>query len=153
MDSLLDREKRQKIDPLNPIPEMKQILSKPDDYDVVNDAIKQMSSIIRSQITKSLGNREYAQQAENMRVLREELIELEYIEQYNDFVKDLKSRLMKGELGGDRREFWFEVRKNRLGLIHKGQHDSSEIMEEEARDVRDYDGSRRFLLTDCSFTR
>lgn len=67
--------------------------------------------------------------------MRDEMIEIEEPAVYNDFVRDLKRKLLAGELGGDRRDMWEEVRKNRLGLVEKGQSESSEVGEEEAKEV------------------
>jgi ATP-dependent DNA helicase 2 subunit 2 len=136
VDSLLDRKslpKGPKIDPQNAVPEFKRMLRSATNYDESGHAMKEMAMVIRSQITKSLGDREYEQQIENMRVFREELIIFEYPEQYNTFVRDLKTRLSNGELGGDRREFWFEVRKNKLGLIDNWSADGTNVAEEDAK--------------------
>lgn len=104
-------------------------------YQESGHAIKEMSKVIRSQITKSFVNREYAQQIENIRVLRDELMEFEFPEQYNTFVRDLKTRLLKEELGGERREFWVEIKKNKLGLIDSSVVDGTNVSEEEAKEV------------------
>lgn len=104
-------------------------------YEESGHAMKEMSRIIRSQITKSLGDREYAQQVENMRVLRDQSIDFEFPEQYNTFIKEFKTQLLKEELGGDRREFWLQVRKNKLGLIDSSTMDGTNVSEEEAREV------------------
>lgn len=52
------------------------------------------------------------------------------------FVGDLKKRLLSGELGGDRREMWWKVRKARLGLIDAKESEVSEVTEGEAKEVR-----------------
>ena len=99
-------------------------------------AATQMSSIIRTLITKSFGDIQYDQAAENMRVIREAMIEMEIPEVYNDFVRDLKKRVIKGELGGDRTDFWFaSVRRNKLGLIDNGASPSSTVSEVDAKVV------------------
>lgn len=67
--------------------------------------------------------------------MRDEMIEIEEPAVYNDFMRDLKRELLAGELGGDRRDMWEEIRKNRLGLVEKGQSESSEVEKEEAKEV------------------
>ncbi|KAI9822026.1 MAG: ATP-dependent DNA helicase II subunit 2 [Thelocarpon impressellum] len=133
VDELLGREKRTKITAENAIPEFKQMLALTEDPNAINDASKQMSKVIYSQIEHSLGDSGYGQAIEGMRVMREELIALEEPAIFNDFVRDLKQKLLAGELGGDRREMWWEIRKTRLGLIDKKQSDVSEATEEEAK--------------------
>lgn len=66
--------------------------------------------------------------------MREELIEMEEPEVYNEFVRELKRQLLAEELGGDRREMWAEVRKNRLGLVEKKSSERSKVGEEEAKE-------------------
>lgn len=67
--------------------------------------------------------------------MRDEMIEIEEPAVYDGFVRELKRKLLAGELGGDRREMWEEIRKNRLGLVEKGHSESSEVGEEEAKEV------------------
>ena len=64
-------------------------------------------------------------------------MELEEPEVWNDFIKSLKRDLTRGaeELGGERREMWWLVRGNRLGLIDKRASEVSDVGEEEARNV------------------
>ena len=136
VDSLLAREKRQKISVENTVPEFKQMLATGYSGNNVSDAAKQISEIILSLITKSVGDSGYAQAMENMRVMREELIEFEEPEIYNDFMRDLKQRVVKDELGGDRREFWFDAtRSNKLGLIDSSTTEFSDVTEKEAKEV------------------
>ena len=65
--------------------------------------------------------------------MREELIEMEEPEAYNEFVRELKGQLLGEKLGGDRREMWGEIRRNKLGLIEKKSSERSRVEEEEAR--------------------
>lgn len=50
-------------------------------------------------------------------MLRQELVELEEPAWYDTFVRGLKTRLLRGELGGERREMWDLVRREGLGLV------------------------------------
>ncbi|GAQ39282.1 ATP-dependent DNA helicase II subunit 2 [Aspergillus niger] len=133
VDALLHQEKRTKISPNNAIPEFKQTLSQAENIDTIKDAVKQMSTIIEDQIRHSLGDVNYPRVAEGLVVMRGELIDYEEPALYNDFLKQLKEKLLKEELGGDRRELWWLLRRSKLGLIDKGESDRSEVEEEEAK--------------------
>ncbi|KAI9679822.1 MAG: ATP-dependent DNA helicase II subunit 2 [Caeruleum heppii] len=135
VDELLGRQKRTKIAADNAIPEFKQMLATTEDPNAIEDAAKQMSGIITAQIKNSFGDIAYARAVEALSVMREELTGLEEPAIYNVFIKDLKRKLLAGELGGNRREMWWELRKSRLGLIDKKQSSLSEVTEEEGKEV------------------
>lgn len=67
--------------------------------------------------------------------MKEELTAMEEVELYNTFVRDLKKKLLGGDLGGDRRDMMWEIRKKRLGLIDKTKLEISEVTEEESVEV------------------
>jgi ATP-dependent DNA helicase 2 subunit 2 len=135
VEGLLGREKRAKISPDNAIPEFKQMLATTEEMKTINDATKQMISIIEDKIQHSTGNMGYGTAVECIGVLREELTELEEPGLFNDFMKDLKEKLKMGKLGGDRREMWYLIRSNRLGLIDKKLSPFSDVSEEESKQV------------------
>lgn len=135
VEELLQTEKRVKISPDNAIPEFKQSLVNSQDLDAVKDAVKQMSSIIESQIRHSLGDANYDRAVEGLGTMKEELVAFEEPTLYNDFIRNLKTKLLGNDLGGDRREMWWYIRKNRLGLIDKRLSELSDVTEEEARAV------------------
>ena len=145
VDALLSREKRQKISSDNAIPEFKQMLAHPPDDKTIVDACNQMSGIIRDLVKNSLGDSRYQQAMQNMREFRQQMISYEMPEIYNDFIRDLKSRVMKGQLEGDRREFWFHLRGMRLGLIDDNASEHSEVTEKEAQEVRISPGTLKVL--------
>lgn len=137
VDALLSLEpKRTKISTENAIPEFKQTLSRAENIDAIHDAVQQMAKIIETQITHSLGHSNYDRVIEGLGTMREELVDYEEPVIYNDFVRQLKGKMLREELGGDRRELWWFVRKGKLGLIGKSEVDSSTIEEEEAQEVR-----------------
>jgi ATP-dependent DNA helicase 2 subunit 2 len=111
------------------------MLGTADDLKIIEEAAKQMAIIVRSLITHSLGDSGYGRAVANLTVMREELIEMEEPGLYNDFIKDLKKKLLAGELGGDRRDMLWEIRKARLGLIDSKASEVSEVTEEEATEV------------------
>lgn len=135
VEELLGHEKRTKISPENAIPEFKQFLATTEDPGAIEDATKQLSTIILSQIKDSFGDSGYGRAIEEMHVMRDELIALEEPALYNTFLKDLKVKLQANELGGDRRDLWWEIRGNGLGLIDEGQSEFSDVRQEDARAV------------------
>ncbi len=62
------------------------------------------------------------------------MIEMEEPRIWNEFIRGLKGKLLGQELGGERREMWWEVRKHKLGLIEKKTSQPSSVTEEEARE-------------------
>jgi ATP-dependent DNA helicase 2 subunit 2 len=64
--------------------------------------------------------------------MRDELVALEEPELYNDFLRSLKKNIASGELDGDRREMWWRIKFEKLGLVTKKESEVSKITEEEA---------------------
>ncbi|KAI9774426.1 MAG: ATP-dependent DNA helicase II subunit 2 [Geoglossum simile] len=133
VEELLGRQKRTRISADNAIPEFKQMLATTEDLGAIQDAAKQMSHIIISQIKHSLADSGYGRATEGLRVMREELTALEEPAIYNDFIKELKGKIMAGDLGGDRREMWWEIRRNQLGYITSKMSGLSSITDEQAK--------------------
>lgn len=94
-----------------------------------------MAGIIESQITHSLAHSNYDRVIEGLGTMREELVDYEEPGIYNDFLRALKAKLLAEELGGDRTELWWFVRKGKLGLIEKREVASSTVEDDEARQV------------------
>lgn len=109
------------------------MLATSEDPDAIGDATKQMSTLIQDLIKRSLGDSGYGRAIEGIRVMREELSEYEEPGQFNDVIRDLKKKLLAGDLGGDRTEMWWLIRVNRLGLIDKKLNPVSEVTEEDAK--------------------
>ncbi|TDZ32117.1 ATP-dependent DNA helicase II subunit 2 [Colletotrichum spinosum] len=126
--------KRPRISAQNAIPEFKRALDTSTDLSHVGQAAEEMGEIIRSLVTDSFGDANYARAAENLGVMREGLVEFEEPQVYNDFIRDLKKKILSGELGGDRREMWWRVRTSRLGLIDVGTSEVSSVSKEEANE-------------------
>jgi ATP-dependent DNA helicase 2 subunit 2 len=131
----LPENKRAKIDPNNAVPEFKQMVDNASDDADFEDAAKQMGQIVRQVVTDSFGDSNYNRAIEDMRVFREKMTNLEEPELYNSFIMDLKTRLLSGELGGDRRELWWQMKGARLGLIDREAVDVSKVTPEEAAEV------------------
>jgi ATP-dependent DNA helicase 2 subunit 2 len=127
------KRKSKRIDPKNAIPEFKQIVAAAEDISELRDACKQLKNITFDWIRHSVGHSGYGKAVEAIRVFREEMLDLEEPGMFNDFMKELKEKVLGGELGGDRTEMWFKVRQNRLGLIQKKDMSESDVTEEAAR--------------------
>ena len=117
----------------NPIPEFRQVLDHPTSPDDISTAAAEFGSIIAKHIEDSFGHQNYDRVIEEMRVLRTEMVEMEEPGLWNDWVRKVKGRLLKGELGGDRFDLWWRIKKNGLGLVGKGESAGSDISEDEMR--------------------
>lgn len=137
IDALLGEEKKDAIDPENAVPDFKRALDASQSLNDIEDATKQMGSIIRTLITDSFGDSKYAQAMECLGVMREEITNLEEPGLFNNFIRDLKKQLLAGALGGDRRDFWFKVRWSKMGLIDQKQSEVSDVTNDELEDVSD----------------
>ncbi|KAB8232911.1 ATP-dependent DNA helicase 2 subunit KU80 [Aspergillus alliaceus] len=134
VDSLLHQEKRSKISANNAIPEFKQTIAQAENIEAIKDATKQMMVIIEDQIRHSLGDANYDRVIEEMGTMRDELISYEEPTSYNDFLGQLKDKLLQEKLGGDRRELWWLIRRNKLGLVVQRESDQSKVTEAEAKE-------------------
>ncbi|OAA58538.1 ku family DNA-binding protein [Niveomyces insectorum RCEF 264] len=123
------------VSPDNAIPEFKQALAGTTEVEQIADLLKQMGRIVESLIATSTGDVHYARAAENLRVMREEMIGLEEPALYNTFLTDLKARLAADELGGPRLDMWWTIRTTGLGLITKSESDESDVDDETARET------------------
>ena len=101
----------------------------------IYNAATQLGEIIQEQIRTSFGDINYARAIEEMDVMRKELIELEEPQVWNEWIKKLKGRVLRGELGGDRREMWAEIRKHNLGLVSRKENVIAGVGEDESRTV------------------
>lgn len=110
-------------------------MTQAEDLDTIREAAKQLTTIIESQIRHSLGDANYDRVNEGLGVMRDELISYEEPTLYNEFIQQLKEKLLKEELGGDRRELWWLLRKNKLGLIDQRESDQSKVTSAEAKEV------------------
>lgn len=133
VDALLRGEKRKRIDPDNAIPEFRQALGQATEIATIRDLSQQMGEIIENTIRNSPGALHYARAANYLGTLREELAELEEPEIYNDFLRQLKPKIIQGQLGGERTEVWFRIRTQELGLIDNEAVEASDVTLEQAK--------------------
>ncbi|PVI02902.1 ATP-dependent DNA helicase II subunit 2 [Periconia macrospinosa] len=132
VDELLGNQKRIKIDSTNLIPSFKQTLAATDELEAIQEAADAMGTEIRNLIRNSVADSAYNRALEAMRVMRDEITELEEPEIWNVFVTDLKKELLGKELGGDRREMWWKIRGNKYGLVDRKRCFASAVSEEQA---------------------
>lgn len=112
------------------------MLIRADNADVIFDAAKQMSTIIENQIKHSLGDSNYERVVEGLGTMRNELYDFEEPGVYNEFLQGLKKKILNEELGGDRKELWWLIRRTKkLGLITHKEMERSEVSEDEATEV------------------
>ncbi|KAK7615038.1 putative Ku family DNA helicase [Phyllosticta paracitricarpa] len=145
------RPKKAKITSENAVPEFKQALSAVEDPTAIEGIADQLAKIIHGYIKESMGDRDYGRAVEAIRVFKEEMVDLEEPRIFNDFLKELKEKITNGELGGDRREIWYLVKVNRLGLIDKKTSELSDVSEEEAKTVSRSSDFPRLCLTCTQF--
>jgi ATP-dependent DNA helicase 2 subunit 2 len=144
VDALLGPERRRKISKDNAVAEFKQMLAAqvPDDINTVREAAEQMGEITRN-LMKQLkdvttgGERIFERATENMKIMREEMLEYEDPESYNNFIRCLKKDFMNGRFGDNRREMWWDIKKASLGLIDNELDPKSEVSVAEAAEVCD----------------
>ncbi|KAM0720412.1 hypothetical protein Q7P37_004548 [Cladosporium fusiforme] len=128
---------RERIDPKNAIPEFKQMFdraynSDEPDMDGVKNACDQLKGIIFDLIKNSVGNSGYHRALERMNVMRMQCIDGDIPDPYNDFARELKAKILEGELGEGRKEFLFEVRNHKYGLIQFVKDDHGGVTKDEA---------------------
>lgn len=127
--------KKATISAQNAIPDFRQMINSADSIDGVREVAQQLGAIIEARIKDSFGDIAYARALEEIGVMREELIDLEEPEIYNDFVTTLKRKLLAEDLGGNRKDFWWEFRKSSLGLIDQNTSEASKATDEDVKAV------------------
>ena len=132
--SLLGKKsKKAKLSPDNAIPEFRQTLDSAESLSVIHDAAKQMGAIIETQIKESFGDLRYQSALEKLGVLRNEMVEVEEPLAFNQIMTSLKTRLLAGDLNGDRREMWRLIQGAKLSLIPKSLSSASDVDDEQAK--------------------
>lgn len=124
-----------RVEPDNAIPTFKRAMQNTSSTAEIESAAAQMGEIVTRLVADSLGDQNYAQACEDLSVLRDELIAFEEPGVYNTFIRDFKRRLLDGELGGDRRLMWREIRTMRLGLIDDRESEVSDVTADDAAAV------------------
>lgn len=151
VDELLQREKRVKISPQNAIPEFKQTVANAANIEAIKDAADQMEKIIEDHIRNSFGDANYDRVVEELGVVRDEMIAYEEPGVYNAMIRRMKEKILAEKLGGDRKELWWLIRRAKVGLIHRGLSEKSDVTEDEAKAVRFDDSWIRINI--CNFKK
>ncbi|KAK5708150.1 ATP-dependent DNA helicase yku80 [Elasticomyces elasticus] len=127
--------KTKRIDPNNAIAEFKQRIANSEERDALKDACKQLKDIIYDWIKHSVGKVNYAKSVEAIRVMREEMNEIDLPGYYNEIMWELRTKLLAGELGENRGEMWYQIRVNKLGLLKASEAEGG-VSDEEANKWR-----------------
>lgn len=133
VDELLGNPKRVKIEANNLVPSFKQALAASDDLEAIQEAANGIAKEIRSLISNSVGDSAYNRALEAIRVMKEEMTELEEPEIYNAFIRGLKQEILAGKLNGNRRDMWWRIKGSKYGLVDQKRSLVSDVTEEEAR--------------------
>lgn len=133
IEALLLKNKPKKISRENAVPDFKQMLVAPETDEAVAAAVDGMAEIVR-ELLLATGDVKQDQAQENIKVMREAMIDFEFPDLYNDFIKDLKKRIFNKEFG-NRREFWQNIKHAKLGLIDTDILPVSDVSPEEATEV------------------
>lgn len=105
------------IDQRNAVPEFKQMMDRTKGVDEMREVFGRMGEVVRELVRGSMGDQKYERALECLRVLREEVVEMEEGRWWNEWLKAFKGEVLRGTLGEGREEFWFRVRQNRYGLL------------------------------------
>ncbi|KAL8844006.1 MAG: hypothetical protein Q9176_001701 [Flavoplaca citrina] len=126
-------QKKAKVSVQNAIPDFRRLLDSAESIEALQDAAQQLGKIIEGRIKDSFGDIAYERALQEIKILREEMIEMEEPVVFNNFARHLKRKLLAEELGGNRKDFWWEFRKSKLGLIDSKAAATSDATEEDAR--------------------
>lgn len=137
VDALLKQpqHKRTKLDPKNAVADFTHMVDTAESDTIFEQAALQMGQIICNLVADSLADFHYERVVECMGVFRDQMNSVEEPSHYNNFLKSFKKKILSGELGGDRREFWYRVKEARLGLIDDRMSNASKISTTEAEEV------------------
>ena len=137
VDALLKKpqHKRTKLDPKNAVADFIHMVDTAESDNVFEQAASQMGQVICNLIADSLADFHYERAVECMGVFRDQMNNVEEPGHYNNFLKGFKKKILSGELGGDRREFWHRVKVTRLGLIDDRMSNASNVSTTEAEEV------------------
>ena len=133
--ALLKTQDRPKnISPDNAVPEFVQWLEQTVDLPQVKEATRQMGVIVQKLVTNSYGDQNYNRAIEMLGKVREQIKDLEMADIWNEMLGEIKEKLKKGELGGERREWWYQLRGQGLGLIDTSEQEFSSASPEAAKE-------------------
>ncbi|OAP54514.1 hypothetical protein AYL99_10962 [Fonsecaea erecta] len=118
----------------NAIPEFKQLLDSTDNMDIIKEAVRQMQKILEDLVRKDFGGQNYPRVVAALGEMRQEIVGLEEPTMYNTVLRELKEKIFTDQLGGNRRELWWSIRKSKLGLISEVEDERSTVDAMEAEE-------------------
>ncbi|KAG4413194.1 hypothetical protein IFR04_013659 [Cadophora malorum] len=124
------RRQKSDISHENAIPEFKQLMQVTEKDEDIFKAVSQMGKAIRQSLKTAMGNVNHPVIFSQIKAVRDEMIDIDMPEIYNDFIKDLKTRIFQKNEFGDQRNFWADFKFQKLGLI-RGSGNAG-VTEEEA---------------------
>jgi ATP-dependent DNA helicase 2 subunit 2 len=103
----------------------------------IPDLAQQMQAIIETTIRESVGNLNYTRALNIIAAFREGMEEMEEPGMYNQWAASLKTKIMDGQLNGERSEMWLKIAAGKLDVAVQLFDDSSSApTADEAGDVK-----------------
>ncbi|XP_031552940.1 X-ray repair cross-complementing protein 5-like isoform X2 [Actinia tenebrosa] len=112
---------------VEPVADFKELISRKD-VDQFDEAAKQMKDRIVQLIMDSFGDQFYPKAMDCVVALRQESIKAGEAEMFNDFLRDLKSKIFNQRGHG----FWLRLVKDHLTLINKDESPDSSLTKDDA---------------------
>lgn len=128
-DLLNTRRKKNEIAQENAIPEFKQMIEMAEKDEEIIRATTYMGKVVQQFLQSANGNSHHAVTFSHIKTFRDEMIDIDMPEIYNEFCKDFKKRIFNNDFG-DQRNFWADFKFQKLGLIRSTE--DSEVTEQEA---------------------
>lgn len=103
----------------------------------IPDLAQQMQAIIETTIRESVGNLNYTRALNIIAAFREGMEEMEEPGMYNQWAASLKTKIMDGQLNGERSEMWLKIAAGKLDVaVQLFDDTSSAPTADEAGDVK-----------------
>ena len=128
------KSKKIKISKENAIPDFRQALDQTESSEGLKEVAQQFGSIIEVQIKDSFADQAYQSAIEKIGTMRKGMIEDDEPDVFNEFIRDLKEKILNEKLNGDRREMWWLIKMNKLGLIPQSVSKTSTVTEDQAKE-------------------
>eukprot|EP01102_Stenamoeba_stenopodia_P012456 TRINITY_DN3947_c0_g2_i1.p1 TRINITY_DN3947_c0_g2~~TRINITY_DN3947_c0_g2_i1.p1 ORF type:complete len:754 (+),score=228.50 TRINITY_DN3947_c0_g2_i1:208-2469(+) len=143
IDKLFNAGGTSEVGSIKPVQDFKEMIARRD-VDLVDKAIQQMEERIVQLINDSIGSQLYPKAIECLNALRAACIKEEESEEWNRFLRKLKSLYAAsdesdksgGGSGGKKKaksDFWFEIVKRAITLIDYDEGDDSDVSPDEAK--------------------
>ncbi|KAI8047138.1 SPOC like C-terminal domain-containing protein [Gilbertella persicaria] len=114
---------------ITPIEDFRALLNKPSNVDMVGSATKQMTQVIMKLLEISFGNQNYSKAIRCLQALRETCTKEDAAMVYNNHARELKVWCNLSNASSPRREFWYMLKAEHLGLITNEECDDTDIID------------------------